>query len=123
MENQIKAIRAETENSNVNLLVLHKREKELLLCKNTDLELRETELMIANNKLTKEVEALKTQMTLSETSTETQKIIKKEEMFDEDSDSGTQIAFLNSIIADMHKKNETLGLRIQALEMNPLDIQ
>lgn len=36
-------------------------------------------------------------------------------------DSGAQIAFLNSIIADMQKKNELLLLRISALETSPQD--
>lgn len=36
-------------------------------------------------------------------------------------DAGAQIAFLNSIIADMQKKNEHLLLRISALEESPQD--
>lgn len=36
-------------------------------------------------------------------------------------DSGAQIAFLNSIIADMQKKNENLLLRISTLEESPQD--
>jgi len=39
-----------------------------------------------------------------------------------DSDAIDQINFLNSIIADMHKKNETLKARIDVLEMHPSDI-
>lgn len=121
METQIETINLEAKATSSNLQILHKREQELS-CKNTDHELRETELMIANKKLAKEVETLKTQLTLSETTAKTQQIASKIEMFDDDSDSVAQIAFLNSIIADMHKKNETLGQRIQALEMNPMDI-
>lgn len=39
----------------------------------------------------------------------------------DDDESGAQISFLNSIIADMQKKNENLLLRIETLEAGPAD--
>lgn len=38
-----------------------------------------------------------------------------------ENENGAQISFLNSIIADMQKKNETLLVRIQTLEAVPTD--
>lgn len=39
----------------------------------------------------------------------------------DDDETGAQISFLNSIIADMQKKNESLSNRIAALEAAPAD--
>lgn len=39
----------------------------------------------------------------------------------DDDETGAQISFLNSIIADMQKKNESLTNRIVALEAAPAD--
>lgn len=41
---------------------------------------------------------------------------------DADDDTEAQISFLNTIIADMQRKNETLSHRIEALEAVPTDI-
>lgn len=109
VESKILSFSSVAESSSSDLKLIQKQEGELMR-KIKDLEISETELMITNQSLKKEVEQLK-QMTS----------IPKPAEGMEDDESRDQIAFLNSIIADMHKKNLKLTKQVANLETLPGD--
>lgn len=109
---------------------VEKRQQELE-CEKKELELRETEMQIASRKLQKEVDLLRVQLATKDSDirklrqelesaagTATTMGITSETT---DDDAGAQINFLNSIIADMQRKNDKLTLRIQALEQTSIE--
>ncbi|CAO1327841.1 unnamed protein product [Diamesa serratosioi] len=110
VETRMLSFGSEAESSSSNLKQIQKHEVELMR-KIKDLEISETELMITNSTLKKEVEQLKL----------ITNIPKPVEGMDDD-ESRDQIAFLNSIIADMHKKNLKLTKQVASLETLPGDI-
>ncbi|XP_055548764.1 restin homolog isoform X3 [Wyeomyia smithii] len=108
-----------------------KRQQELE-CEKKDLELRETEMVITQRKLQKEVDLLRQQVLSkdseirklsSELASATAAVSASPIIsgVGENQDSDAQISFLNSIIADMQRKNDKLTLRIQALEQTSID--
>ena len=107
VESKMLSFGSEAESSSSNLKLVQKHEVELMR-QIKDLEISETELMITNSSLKKELE----QMKLSTN------IPKPVEGMDDD-ESRDQIAFLNSIIADMHKKNLKLTKQVASLETMP----
>ena len=107
VESKMQNFSSDAESSSSDLKLIQKHEGELMR-QIKDLEISETELMITNQSLKKEVEQLK-QMTS----------IPKPAVGMEDDESRDQIAFLNSIIADMHKKNLKLTKQVANLETLP----
>ncbi|XP_062547632.1 restin homolog isoform X5 [Armigeres subalbatus] len=108
---------------------VEKRQYELE-CEKKELELRETEMAITTRKLQKEADLLRSQL-LSKDS-EIRKLSQElanassnapliSSTDGTDGDTGAQINFLNSIIADMQRKNDKLTLRIQALEQTSIE--
>lgn len=104
-----------------NLNLAQKREQDLEQQK-IEVQRRENELKRLNDSFGKQILLLKQQ--LAEKDTEISSI--KENTvntvsFDDDTSSEAKIAFLNTIIADMQKKNENLVSRIRMLETVPGD--
>lgn len=107
LESQLSIYQNEAEASSSNMKLNQKQSEELLL-KIKDLEISETELRIANQTLKRQIEEL-------------QSIghVPKVEGEAENQDLVEHIEFLNSIIADMHKKNLKLTKQVQVLETGP----
>ncbi|XP_058815206.1 restin homolog isoform X4 [Topomyia yanbarensis] len=111
---------------------VEKRQQELE-CEKQNLEMRETEMQMAQRKLQKEVDTLRSQLMTKDseirklsqdlaaaaTTAPVATFVAGNDV-DED-DAGAQINFLNTIIADMQRKNDKLTLRIQALEQTSID--
>ncbi|XP_058451101.1 restin homolog isoform X3 [Malaya genurostris] len=121
---------AESVKSTGNAQSAAKRQRELE-CERQNLEMRETEMQMTQRMLQKEVDLLKTQLTIKDseirklsqelTSTAKAPVASFAVSDAADEDTGAQINFLNSIIADMQRKNDKLTLRIQALEQTSID--
>ncbi|XP_055384218.1 restin homolog [Condylostylus longicornis] len=79
------------------------------------------EKAICNENLEKEIQTLKNSLISSDFFSKNSSTNRTNQIL---ADNGAidQINFLNSIIADMHKKNETLKARIDVLETNTLDM-
>ncbi|XP_053694329.1 restin homolog isoform X3 [Sabethes cyaneus] len=109
---------------------VEKRQQELE-CEKKDLELRETEMQISQRKLQKEVDLLcqqvlikdseirKLSLELASGAKVTTSAITSNNETGQESDA--QINFLNSIIADMQRKNEKLTQRIEAMERTSIE--
>jgi len=108
LESKVSVYGSEAKDSSSSQRELMKREEELL-SRIKDLEMSETELMINNQTLKRQMDELKQSGPSTEPSTVTLS----------GNDSEDQIAFLNSIIADMHKKNKKLTKKVQTLESAP----
>ncbi|KAJ6646887.1 Restin like [Pseudolycoriella hygida] len=100
--------RLKNQSEDVNKLEILERKQKEMAYAITTLERKEAQLVLENKQLTEKM----LQTKAANTSATTVAF---------DVDSGSQISFLNSIIADMQKKNETLIHRIEALESAPAD--
>lgn len=111
VESQLSIYQNEAESSSASFKLNQKQSEEFLL-KIKDLEISETELKISNQALRRQIEEVQS---LSS--------IPKEEGSAGGSDLVEHIEFLNSIIADMHKKNLKLSKQVQILETAPSNLQ
>lgn len=103
-QSQIQICNSEIESSTSQMKIAQSREHELLR-RIKNLELSETELMITNQSLKIEIDEMKNNSLIPRVD------------IGNVQDNDEQIAFLNSIIADMHKKNLKLTKQVQSLEV------
>lgn len=111
VESQLSIYQNEAESSSSNIKLNQKKSEEFLI-KIKDLEISETELKISNQTLRRQIEELQNLSPLPkvEGSADGQELVE-------------HIEFLNSIIADMHKKNLKLSKQVQILETGPSNSQ
>lgn len=105
-ESQMSIYRSDTETATSSQKLSQNRENDLLL-KIKDLELHETELMLLNQTMKRQMEELETM----------KGVPKSGDAYDQEMTS--HIEFLNSIISDMHKKNLKLTQKVEALVAGP----
>lgn len=106
IQSQQKAYETTAESSKSNLKLSQNRESDLLL-KIKDLELKEAELLLLNQSMNRKVDELETLKGVPRTG----------DVYDQEMQS--HIDFLNSIIADMHKKNLALTHQVEVLGLAP----
>lgn len=120
--------RLKNQSAGVDKLEILERKQKDILYEKTALERREAQLVLENKQLADKL--LQMKVWLGEKFYLTHKFNKNipkqanstpASAIVSDDESGAQISFLNSIIADMQRKNETLTHRIQALESAPSD--
>ncbi|XP_037047111.1 restin homolog isoform X5 [Bradysia coprophila] len=102
--------RLQSQSASVAKFDILEREQKEILYEKTALQRREAQLVVENKQLADKL----LQMKANSTAAPAPEIVS-------DTESGAQISFLNSIIADMQRKNESLTYRIQALESAPSD--
>ena len=102
VQSQLNIFESSAEASKTNLKTSQQRENDFLL-KIKDLELKEAELMLLNQSMNRRVEELETMKGIS----------RKGDVYDQEMQS--HVEFLNSIIADMHKKNLKLTQQVELL--------
>lgn len=111
VESQLSIYQSEAESSSSSSK-LNQRQSEEFLLKIKDLEISETELKISNQALRRKIEEIESLVS-----------IPKVEGSADGQDLVEHIEFLNSIIADMHKKNLKLSKQVQILETAPSNSQ